>query len=169
MRHCRIADTVGPCPNCSSCMPAMPRLSWPSSWRTVATSPPSSPNAAMTSSASSRTTRRPGGRAGGRHRRLLRARRRGWLHPGPVQPELRRGRHRGTRLPRRAARRRPWRRDRRRAGLCQLAAARHGLRTLRAATTRENLASQKVLANTGFVPVTPPTSAVSNAPGISAT
>jgi ribosomal-protein-alanine N-acetyltransferase len=39
--------------------------------------------------------------------------------------------------------------------LCQLAAARHGLRTLRAATSRENLASQKVLANAGFVPVGP--------------
>ncbi len=39
--------------------------------------------------------------------------------------------------------------------LCRLAAARHGLRTLRAATTRENTASQKVLAKAGFVPVGP--------------
>jgi ribosomal-protein-alanine N-acetyltransferase len=39
--------------------------------------------------------------------------------------------------------------------LCQLAAARHGLHTLRAATTRENTASQKVLAKAGFVPVGP--------------
>ncbi len=39
--------------------------------------------------------------------------------------------------------------------LCRLAAARHGLRTLRAATTRENAASQKVLAKAGFVPVGP--------------
>jgi len=39
--------------------------------------------------------------------------------------------------------------------LCQLAAARHRLRTLRAATSRENLASQKVLAKAGFVPVGP--------------
>jgi len=39
--------------------------------------------------------------------------------------------------------------------LCQLAAARHGLRTLRAATSRENAASQKVLAKAGFVPVGP--------------
>jgi len=39
--------------------------------------------------------------------------------------------------------------------LCQLAAARHGLRTLRAATARENAASQKVLAKAGFVPVGP--------------
>jgi ribosomal-protein-alanine N-acetyltransferase len=39
--------------------------------------------------------------------------------------------------------------------LCQLAAARHGLRTLRAATSRDNGASQKVLAKTGFVPVGP--------------
>ena len=39
--------------------------------------------------------------------------------------------------------------------LCQLAAARHGLRTLKAATTRENIASQKVLAKVGFVPVGP--------------
>ena len=39
--------------------------------------------------------------------------------------------------------------------LCQLAAARHGLHTLRAATSRENIASQKVLTNAGFVPAGP--------------
>ena len=39
--------------------------------------------------------------------------------------------------------------------LCQLAAARHGLRTLRAATSHDNAASQKVLAKAGFVPVGP--------------
>ncbi len=39
--------------------------------------------------------------------------------------------------------------------LCQLAAARHGLRTLRAATSRDNAASRKVLAKAGFVPVGP--------------
>jgi ribosomal-protein-alanine N-acetyltransferase len=39
--------------------------------------------------------------------------------------------------------------------LCQLAATRHGLRTLRAATARENAASQKVLTKSGFVPVGP--------------
>jgi ribosomal-protein-alanine N-acetyltransferase len=39
--------------------------------------------------------------------------------------------------------------------LCQLAVARHGLRTLRAATSRDNAASQKVLTKTGFVPVGP--------------
>ena len=39
--------------------------------------------------------------------------------------------------------------------LCRLAAARHGLRTLRAATSRENVASQKVLAKAGFVSVGP--------------
>jgi ribosomal-protein-alanine N-acetyltransferase len=39
--------------------------------------------------------------------------------------------------------------------LCRLAAARHGLRTLRAATSRGNAASQKVLAKAGFVPVGP--------------
>ena len=37
--------------------------------------------------------------------------------------------------------------------LCRLAADRHGLRTLRAATSRDNTASQKVLAKAGFVPV----------------
>jgi [ribosomal protein S5]-alanine N-acetyltransferase len=37
--------------------------------------------------------------------------------------------------------------------LCQLAATRHGLRTLRAATSHANLASQKVLAKAGFTPV----------------
>jgi ribosomal-protein-alanine N-acetyltransferase len=39
--------------------------------------------------------------------------------------------------------------------LCRLAATRHGLRTLRAGTTRENVASQRVLAKAGFVPVGP--------------
>jgi ribosomal-protein-alanine N-acetyltransferase len=39
--------------------------------------------------------------------------------------------------------------------LCRLAAARHGLRTLRAATARNNVASQKVLTKAGFVPVGP--------------
>ncbi|MFE9093962.1 GNAT family N-acetyltransferase [Streptomyces sp. NPDC007264] len=39
--------------------------------------------------------------------------------------------------------------------LCRLAPARHGLRTLRAATARENLASQKVLTKAGFVLVGP--------------
>jgi [ribosomal protein S5]-alanine N-acetyltransferase len=38
--------------------------------------------------------------------------------------------------------------------LCRLA-ARHGLHTLRAATSRENTASQKVLVKAGFVPVGP--------------
>ncbi|HUC21264.1 MAG TPA: GNAT family protein [Streptosporangiaceae bacterium] len=37
--------------------------------------------------------------------------------------------------------------------LCRLAAARHGLRTLRAATSSQNIASQKVLTKAGFVPV----------------
>ena len=39
--------------------------------------------------------------------------------------------------------------------LCRLAAARYGLRTLKAATTRENAASQKVLTKAGFVPAGP--------------
>jgi ribosomal-protein-alanine N-acetyltransferase len=39
--------------------------------------------------------------------------------------------------------------------LCQLAVARHGLRTLRAAVSRDNVASQKVLTKAGFVPVGP--------------
>jgi [ribosomal protein S5]-alanine N-acetyltransferase len=39
--------------------------------------------------------------------------------------------------------------------LCGLAAARYGLRTLKAATSRENVASQKVLAKAGFVPAGP--------------
>lgn len=39
--------------------------------------------------------------------------------------------------------------------LCRLAAAAHGLRTLRAATARDNAASQKVLTKAGFVPVGP--------------
>ena len=39
--------------------------------------------------------------------------------------------------------------------LCRLAAARHGLRTLKAGTTRDNVASQKVLTKSGFVPVGP--------------
>ncbi|MFF1443124.1 GNAT family N-acetyltransferase [Streptomyces sp. NPDC058295] len=39
--------------------------------------------------------------------------------------------------------------------LCRLAAARHGLRTLRAGTSRENVASQKVLTKAGFAPAGP--------------
>ncbi|MDQ0792234.1 GNAT family N-acetyltransferase [Streptomyces sp. B1I3] len=39
--------------------------------------------------------------------------------------------------------------------LCRLAAARHGLRTLRAAIAERNVASRKVLTKTGFVPVGP--------------
>ena len=39
--------------------------------------------------------------------------------------------------------------------LSRLAAERHGLRTLRAATSQENVASQKVLIKAGFVPVGP--------------
>ena len=36
--------------------------------------------------------------------------------------------------------------------LCRLAAAEHGLRTVRAATSHTNAASQKVLTKAGFVP-----------------
>ncbi len=39
--------------------------------------------------------------------------------------------------------------------LCRLAAVRHGLGTLRAGTSRDNVASQRVLAKAGFVPVGP--------------
>ncbi|MBO0891692.1 MAG: GNAT family N-acetyltransferase [Acidothermales bacterium] len=39
--------------------------------------------------------------------------------------------------------------------LCRLAATRHGLRTLRAATAHRNVASQRVLTKAGFVPVGP--------------
>jgi [ribosomal protein S5]-alanine N-acetyltransferase len=39
--------------------------------------------------------------------------------------------------------------------LCGLAVREYGLRTLRAATTQDNTASQKVLAKVGFVPVRP--------------
>jgi ribosomal-protein-alanine N-acetyltransferase len=39
--------------------------------------------------------------------------------------------------------------------LCQLAASQYRLRTLRAATVRQNAASQKVLTKAGFVPVGP--------------
>jgi len=39
--------------------------------------------------------------------------------------------------------------------LCGLAASRHGLRQLRAATSHQNAASQKVLSKAGFVPVGP--------------
>ncbi|MFH8900520.1 GNAT family N-acetyltransferase [Streptomyces coeruleorubidus] len=40
-----------------------------------------------------------------------------------------------------------------------IATARHGLRTLRAATSHDNAASQKVLAKAGFVPIGPATPA----------
>ena len=39
--------------------------------------------------------------------------------------------------------------------LCELAAARHGLRTLKAATSHANAASQRVLVKAGFSPVGP--------------
>jgi [ribosomal protein S5]-alanine N-acetyltransferase len=39
--------------------------------------------------------------------------------------------------------------------LCRLAVAQHGLRTLRAETNHDNVASQKVLEKAGFVPVGP--------------
>jgi [ribosomal protein S5]-alanine N-acetyltransferase len=39
--------------------------------------------------------------------------------------------------------------------LCRLAAAEHGLRTLRAQTTHDNVASQRVLIKAGFVPAGP--------------
>jgi len=39
--------------------------------------------------------------------------------------------------------------------LCRLAAARHGVHTLRAATSQANVASQRVLIKAGFVPVGP--------------
>jgi [ribosomal protein S5]-alanine N-acetyltransferase len=39
--------------------------------------------------------------------------------------------------------------------LCRIAAARHGLRTLRAATSHDHTASRKVLTKAGFVPVGP--------------
>jgi len=39
--------------------------------------------------------------------------------------------------------------------LCRLAAAQHGLRTVRAATAHQNVASQKVLTKAGFVAVGP--------------
>ena len=39
--------------------------------------------------------------------------------------------------------------------LCSLAASRHGVRTLRAATSRGNVASQRVLLNAGFIEVGP--------------
>ena len=39
--------------------------------------------------------------------------------------------------------------------LCRLAAVRHGLRTLRAATAHQNVASQRVLTKAGFVAVGP--------------
>jgi [ribosomal protein S5]-alanine N-acetyltransferase len=48
--------------------------------------------------------------------------------------------------------------------LCGLAAAQHGLRTLRAVTSRENVASQKVLTKAGFVAVGPAT--IEGKPGI---
>jgi ribosomal-protein-alanine N-acetyltransferase len=39
--------------------------------------------------------------------------------------------------------------------LCQLAVAQHGLRALTAATSSENVASQRVLTKAGFIPVGP--------------
>ena len=39
--------------------------------------------------------------------------------------------------------------------LCRVASAQHGLRTIKAATSHDNVASQKVLTRAGFVPVGP--------------
>jgi ribosomal-protein-alanine N-acetyltransferase len=39
--------------------------------------------------------------------------------------------------------------------MCRLAEAQHGITTLRAATSNENIASQKGLLNSGFVPAGP--------------
>ena len=39
--------------------------------------------------------------------------------------------------------------------LCRIAVARHGLRTLRAATSHDNIASQRVLVKAGFAPAGP--------------
>ena len=39
--------------------------------------------------------------------------------------------------------------------MCELAVAQHGLRTLRAATSHENVASQRVLTKAGFLPAGP--------------
>ena len=51
--------------------------------------------------------------------------------------------------------------------LCGLAASRHGLRTLSAATANENVASQKVLIKAGFVPDGPADPAhIGGKPGI---
>ncbi|MFF4799820.1 GNAT family N-acetyltransferase [Streptomyces sp. NPDC001351] len=51
--------------------------------------------------------------------------------------------------------------------LCRLAADRHGLRTLRAATAHRNVASQRVLTKAGFVPVGPADPAhIGGKPGI---
>jgi hypothetical protein len=62
-----------------------------------------------------RAAQRPACRAGGRHRRVLRASRRGWISAWPIQLGVRAGRCRGAGLPRRAACHRPWRCDRVRA------------------------------------------------------
>ncbi len=43
--------------------------------------------------------------------------------------------------------------------LCRTATARHGLRTLRAAASHDNVASRKVLAKAGFAPVGPASAA----------
>ncbi|GAA2126835.1 GNAT family N-acetyltransferase [Streptomyces synnematoformans] len=43
--------------------------------------------------------------------------------------------------------------------LCRMATARHGLRTLRAAASHDNVASRKVLAKAGFAPVGPASAA----------
>jgi len=54
--------------------------------------------------------------------------------------------------------------------LCRLAAAKYGLRTLRAAAARQNVASQRVLAKAGsswLARLIRPASAVGQAPGIS--
>ena len=137
-------------------MLAMPRRSWPSSWRTAPTSLPRSPTAA-TSSYDQFTDR---------HSALLAEQEAGIgafyvlvaedgsvlgrfnlydFEDGTAELGYRVAQHVAGRGVATATVRE----------LCQLAAARHGLRTLRAATARDNAASQKVLTKAGFVPVGP--------------
>lgn len=166
-------DRLVRCRICSPCEPLMPRRSWPSKRRIAATSRLRSPTAATSTSSDSPSgttpclpSRRPAsaritclstktdqcsaGSTCGSCRKVLP----GWvtasLSMSPAVPL----------------------RPRTVRNICLLAASRHGVSTLRAATSRGNVASQRVLVNAGFLPVgqaDPKDLAGNRAPGISGT
>ena len=147
---------VGPCPSCSPCAPTTPRLSSSSSSRTAPTSPRRSPTAAMRTSPASPSgtalcwpSRMPesapstcwsldDGSVLGRFNLVF-------TEDGAATLGYRVAEHVAGRGVATATV----------GDMCVLAASRHRLRTVRAATSLDNVASRKVLEKAGFVAVGP--------------